>query len=121
GALKSALLKSYDDYYDTPYGGWGSEHKLIDADSLELAYLQSDSNRAALKAAAARRARTTLDKNLLLIDPVWGGVYQYSDSRDWRSPHFEKLMSYQADDLRLYAEAYARWQDPSYLHAAAAI
>jgi uncharacterized protein YyaL (SSP411 family) len=58
---------------------------------------------------------------MLLIDPVWGGVYQYSDARDWRSPHFEKLMSYQADDLRLYAEAYARWQDPRYLHAAAAI
>ncbi|MGO9934589.1 MAG: DUF255 domain-containing protein [Steroidobacteraceae bacterium] len=121
GALKSALLKSYDDYYDARHGGWGSEHKLIDADSLELAYIQSDSNRASLKAAAARRARTTLDKNLLLIDPVWGGVYQYSDSRDWRSPHFEKLMSYQADDLRLYSEAYARWQDPRYLDAANAL
>jgi uncharacterized protein YyaL (SSP411 family) len=60
----------------------------------------------------------TLDNNLLLIDPVWGGVYQYSDTLDWRSPHFEKLMSYQADDLRLYAEAYARWRDPRYLTAA---
>jgi uncharacterized protein len=42
-----------------------------------------------------------LNKNLLLIDPVWGGVYQYSDSPDWRSPHIEKLLSYPADDLHL--------------------
>jgi uncharacterized protein len=121
GALRSALLKSYDASYDRPYGGWGREHKLIDADSLELAYIQADSKRASRKSTATRRARTTLDRNLLLIDPVWGGVYQYSDARDWRSPHFEKLMSYQTDDLRLYAEAYARWQEPRYLHAADAI
>jgi uncharacterized protein YyaL (SSP411 family) len=121
GALRSALLKSYDGSYDTRHGGWGREHKLIDADSLELAYLYADSNRASRKATATRRARMTLDQNLLLIDPVWGGVYQYSDSRDWRTPHFEKLVSYQADDLRLYAEAYARWQDPRYLDAANAL
>ena len=121
GALRTALLKSYGASYDRDYGGWGREHKLIDADSLELAYIQADSNRASQKAVATRRARTTLDKNLLLIDPVWGGVYQYSDARDWRSPHFEKLMSYQADDLRLYAEAYARWREPRYLHAADSI
>ena len=28
---------------------------------------------------------------------VWGGVYQYSATADWKSPHFEKLISYQAD------------------------
>jgi uncharacterized protein YyaL (SSP411 family) len=121
GALRSALLRSYGGFYDTRYGGWGREHKLIDADSLELAYAQADSNRASLNVTATRRARLTLNKNLLLIDPVWGGVYQYSDSRDWRSPHFEKLLSYQADDLRLYAEGFARWQDPRYLEAANAL
>ena len=121
GAQRSVLLRSYDGFYDTRYGGWGREHKLIDADSLELAYAQADSNRASINVAATRRARLTLNKNLLLIDPVWGGVYQYSDSRDWRSPHFEKLLSYQADDLRLYAEGYGRWQDPRYLKAANAI
>ena len=69
-------------------------------------------------AMALQRARQTLDANLQLIDPVWGGVYQYSDEVDWQSPHFEKLMSFQADDLRLYSEAYERWHDPRYLAAA---
>jgi uncharacterized protein YyaL (SSP411 family) len=117
-ARRAALLKTYNELYDNENGGWGRIHKLVDADSLELAYLQADSHRAALRSIGTRRARRTLDNNLLLIDPVWGGVYQYSDAIDWRSPHFEKLMSYQADDLRLYAEAYARWRDPRYLVAA---
>jgi uncharacterized protein len=105
---KAALVKTYDGLYDVDHGGWGEIHKLIDADTLELAFSNDET----------RRARTTLDNNLQLIDPIWGGVYQYSDSIDWRSPHFEKLMSYQADDLRLYAEAYTRWHDARYLNAA---
>jgi uncharacterized protein len=115
---KTTLLKTYNELYDTRNGGWGRIHKLIDADTLELAFANADSSRSDLNADSTRRARTTLDNNLLLIDPVWGGVYQYSDALDWRSPHFEKLMSYQADDLRLYSEAYARWHDPRYLAAA---
>ena len=43
-----------------------------------------------------------------LIDPVWGGVYQYSTDGDWDHAHFEKIMSYQADDMRVYAQAYLR-------------
>ena len=66
-------------------------------------------------------ARLTLHNGLQLIDPVWGGVYQYSDQLDWRSPHFEKIMFYQAENLRLYSLAYARWEDPTYLEAMQAI
>ncbi len=118
---RDALLKTYNELYDKDNGGWGSEHKYIDADAMQLSFVHADSIKASLKSEGTRRARTTLDKNLLLIDPVWGGVYQYSDAIDWRSPHFEKLMSYQADDLRLYSEAYARWHDPRYLTAATAL
>ena len=54
----------------------------------------------------AAMARNTLDAATALIDPVWGGVYQYSDRRDWQSPHFEKIMSFQTQYVRLYAEGY---------------
>jgi uncharacterized protein len=115
---RASLRRSYDTLYDDRHGGWGQVHKLIDAESMELAFVDADSARARLKAAGERRGRQTLDNNLLLIDRVWGGVYQYSDAVNWRSPHFEKLMSYQADDLRLYSEAYSRWHDPRYITAA---
>jgi uncharacterized protein YyaL (SSP411 family) len=111
---RSAVLQTYHAIYDDQNGGWSDVHKFIDAAALELTYSESDTG----DMAALQRARQTLDANLHLIDPVWGGVYQYSDEVDWQSPHYEKLMAFQADDLRLYSEAYARWKDPRYLAAA---
>jgi uncharacterized protein YyaL (SSP411 family) len=65
-----------------------------------------------------RMARETLAAQLNLMDPAWGGVYQYSTDGDWQHPHFEKIMQMQAEDLRIYAEAYALWHDNTYLQAA---
>ena len=114
---REALQRSYDALYDAEHGGWGTIHKYLDAATIELAFAELDRG----EATAERHLRQTLDANLNLIDPVWGGVYQYSDAVDWRSPHYEKLIAFQADDLRLYAEAYARWHDPRYLEAATAL
>ena len=69
-------------------------------------------------AQAEHMARQTLTEQLHLLDPAWGGVYQYSMGGDWNSPHFEKIMQMQAENLRIYSLAYAQWGDPSYLHAA---
>jgi uncharacterized protein len=111
---RAAALQTYREIYDDQHGGWGDVHKFVDAAALELAYSEGDAG----DTEALHRARQTLDANLRLIDPVWGGVYQYSDQVDWQSPHYEKLMAFQADDLRLYSEAYARWHDPQHLAAA---
>ena len=115
-ALES-LMRTYVGLYDDEHAGWGTIHKFVDAPAMELAFELGDAG----DAKAIERARRTLDANLNLIDPVWGGVYQYSDAVDWDSPHFEKLLEFQADDLRLYSEAYARWGDPAYLKAAESI
>ena len=114
---RTKLQTQFDQAYDDDNGGWGSGLKYIDAPAMELLLTRTQSG----DRQAERRARQTFDANLNLIDPVWGGVYQYSDAVDWHSPHFEKIMSYQADDLRLYALAYARWGDPRYLAAAQAL
>lgn len=116
---RAALVKAYDGLYDSNHGGWGEEHKYLDAPTMEYTLALLEDEPAAARATA--RARQTLDANLALIDPVWGGVYQYSDAIDWSSPHFEKLLAFQADDLRLYSLAWARWQDPRYLDAARAL
>jgi uncharacterized protein len=114
-AQRAAFRKTYDEAYDTKYGGWGSGQKFLDAATLEYTLALILENR---DATAERRARQTFDANLSIMDPVWGGVFQYSATPDWRSPHYEKLISFQADDLLLYSEAYARWHDPRYLKAA---
>lgn len=113
----TALNESYEEAWDEENAGWGQPLKYIDADSLDLAMARAETG----DKTAEARARRTLDKGLALIDPVWGGVYQYSDKLDWSSPHFEKIMSFQAQDLRQYSQAYARWHDPKYRDAAAKI
>jgi uncharacterized protein YyaL (SSP411 family) len=45
-------------------------------------------------------------------------VFQYSEAGSWSKPHFEKIMSFQAQYLRQYSQAYALWKDPKYLAAA---
>jgi uncharacterized protein len=114
-ALREDLNKNFFNGYDTDQGSWGRDQKLLDWDSVEyamdLARLKNDTR-------AEHMARQTLSEQLHLLDPAWGGVYQYSTGGNWNSPHFEKIMQVQAENLRIYSLAYARWRDPLYLHAA---
>jgi uncharacterized protein len=116
-SLRTQLEKDYLAGYDAKQGSWGFDQKYLDVDSVELAI-----DRAAHgDARAASMAKQTLDAQLQLLDPVWGGVYQYSTDGVWTQPHFEKIMSVQAENLGTYAEAYAQFHEPKYLQAAEAI
>jgi uncharacterized protein len=115
-AERKALSATYFEAYDAQYGGWGRAQKFIDADSLDYALAHSKS-----APAQAAMARATLTAATALIDPVWGGVYQYSDERDWKSPHFEKIMSFQTQYVRLYAQGYRALGDAAFLEAARSI
>lgn len=107
-ALRSRLL----DAYDAKNLGWGTIHKFLDWNVIE--YCMSATPQDA-KDDLGRMARETLGAQRNLFDPVWGGVYQYSTDGDWKHPHYEKLLQFQAENLRIYSIAYARWGDPEYL------
>jgi len=102
------------DDYDQKNHGWGTVQKFLDWEVIEFCIAKTLAGDRDFE----RMARETLDAQLQLIDPVWGGVDQYSTDGDWQHPHFEKIMQFQAENLRIYAEAYALWQDPKYLEAA---
>lgn len=100
--------------FDTENGGWGTIHRFIDDDIMTWALTEArDGNEF-----AADMARKTLDGARKLLDPEWGGIYQYSDTADWSSPHYEKIISYQAIALRHYANAYALWKNSADLKSA---
>ncbi len=111
---RDSLVRAVDDAYDVANAGWGTGPKRLDASVIEWSFAAVDAG----NQLAMTKVRRTLDANRNLIDPVWGGVFQYSDEVDWKSPHFGKLLSDQADDLRLYSEAYSRWHRKSDLDAA---
>lgn len=60
----------------------------------------------------------TLDKMLKggIYDQVGGGFARYSTDIYWKVPHFEKMLYDNAQLLNLYAEAYAVYKKPDYLH-----
>ncbi len=114
---RSALGEAFRAAFDSEHGGWGDGHRFIPTDSMDLALTLA----AGGDKAAEAMVRKTLDGALALIDPVWGGIYQYSDAIDWSSPHTEKIMWYQAQALRQYALASKQLGEPRYLSAARAV
>jgi len=113
-ALLTRVETAYGKQYDTAASGWGFGHKYLDGDSVEYALrLAAGGN-----ADYAKRAGDTLHNATALIDPAWGGMYQYSVDGKWSEPHFEKLISIQATALREYSLGYAQTQNPEDLRAA---
>lgn len=114
-ALRQQLTKNYLGGYDAVHGSWGTDQKFLDWDSVEYSIVLARLNH---DAKAEHMARQTLTEQLHILDPAWGGVYQYSTDGDWKSPHFEKIMQMQAENLRAYSLGYAQFGDPAYVHAA---
>ena len=99
-ALQKSCARGSLKTHDFKLGGLDQEQKFLDRDAVEYALLlgpQGDSR-------AQKMVRQDLDGALALLDPVWGGAYQYSTDRDWKHPHFEKLLAIQADECVL-----SRW------------
>ena len=111
--LRTLLLEAYD----PKNFGWGSIHKFLDWNLIEYCMAAAARDDAS-EDVFERMARETLGAQRNLIDPVWGGVYQYSTDGDWVHPHYEKLVQFQAENLRIYAAAYARWNESEYLENA---
>ncbi|TKD06403.1 DUF255 domain-containing protein [Polyangium fumosum] len=91
-----------DRYFDREEGSWGDFQKSpLGANVLfELRRTAHGDD------LARRRAVFTLEKQRAILDPVWGGIYQYSAGSTWAEPHYEKLMPYQAANLEAYAAAH---------------
>ena len=114
GSLKETLIARHFSSHDQKLGGLITRTKYIDGDSLEYdllrAYQGEDRNRT--------MATRTLDNALQLIDPVWGGGYQYSTHSVWNMIHFEKIAGTQSNNLRLYSLGYQLIGDERYKKAA---
>lgn len=114
-------MDRYTFRYDRKLGAWSNIQKFLDADSVEYALAVAHSGEAQnglTPEQAHHMADQTLAAQVQLIDPVWGGVYQYSDSGDWKHPHYEKLMAFQSNNLRVYSLAAKQDHTPRDLKAA---
>ena len=116
-ALLTHIRTQFETQYDKASAGWGFGHKYLDSDSVEFAMRLA----ARGDAASAKQVADTLHQATALLDPVWGGMYQYSVGGRWSEPHFEKLVSIQAVALRQYSLAYAQTQNQEDFAAAQSV
>ncbi len=109
-----ALEQNHLDAYDSKKGGLKLGQKFLDAESVEWdLWLTQKGDQAAKK-----RVLQTLKAATKLIDPEFGGAYQYSTYGDWKHPHYEKIMLTQHKYLRTYSQACRQLKKDEYCQAA---
>ncbi len=102
GGAAAAALADLQRRYDPVWGGFGGAPKFPTPSNLRL-----------LEAFAAERSEAktmlgdTLDQMARggIFDQIGGGFHRYATDREWKVPHFEKMLY----DNAWLLESYARW------------
>lgn len=109
--IRRSVAAELEDWWDDNLGGWGFRQKAPIAMNVTW-----ELSRGTEKSRA--RVTAVMSAEIGMIDPVWGGMYQYSTDGDWKHPHYEKLMTVTAGALANYSDAYATTKDARFLDAA---
>ena len=114
--LRQDMLRFVAEHLDTVYGGFGSGDKY--PQPRLLAYLLE-----LHRATGDRRYLVAVEKSLdgilgALYDPVDGGFYRYAEGREWRRPHYEKLVHLNATLAAVLGEAHRMTGSARYREAA---
>lgn len=104
--------------FDTVNGGFRDAPKFFEPEAIQMAFaygfFENDPE-------LIKMGLDTLKKQVPLLDPVWGGFYRYAEQADWSQPHFEKMLTIQAKNLRNYVEAFQLTGDPHFKRIALAL
>jgi uncharacterized protein YyaL (SSP411 family) len=100
--VRATLRARFDAVLDDELGGYAFAQKFLDLAGAEwLLLLARDGD-----PVARERLLRWLDAERALLDPAFGGAYQYSHGGTWTNPHFEKVMPRQLADLAAYSQAF---------------
>jgi uncharacterized protein YyaL (SSP411 family) len=104
GALLAAFLRQTAAVSDVEMGGFGRAEKYPDIPRLQSLL---DLHQLNPGEDIAKFIDITLNRMLDgdLLDPVEGGVFRYTENRDWSAPHFEQMLYTQALLSRLLIRA----------------
>jgi uncharacterized protein len=114
--LRQDVLRFVADHLDTVYGGFGTGDKY--PQPRLLAYLLE-----LHRATGDRRYLFAVEKSLdgilgALYDRVDGGFFRFAEGRQWRQPHYEKLLHLNATLAAVFGEAHRVTGSPRYREAA---
>ncbi len=94
----TSLFEDIFSAYDVEYGGFGVAPKFPHPDVVDLLLQRYTYNTDNELAVAATNTLDRMTKGL--YDEAEGGVFRYSVTRDWREPHYEKMLETNAGFLR---------------------
>ena len=109
GVVKASKL------WDKTWGGnLGSQKFVMPSELnflLDYAILENDAD-------VQKHIKNTLDQVASggLQDHVGGGFFRYSTDRQWKTPHFEKMLYDNAQLLSIFSKAYRTFKEPEYKH-----
>jgi len=114
-AIRDFTRAQLDRFYDPVEGGWGKPQKYprwapVSA-GLFAATVANDPTR-------LTEVTRTLDGQISLIDPVDGGMFQYSLQGVWTAPHYEKLAEIQGPAMENLVDAFGATADVRYQRSA---
>ncbi|MBA2480767.1 MAG: thioredoxin domain-containing protein [Planctomycetes bacterium] len=121
GGAVSALAQDFD----AEHGGFGRGSKFPGCPTLTM--LARASTRPDIEPVVRDRARAMLRGTLDAMvsgginDHLGGGFHRYTVDRAWRVPHFEKMLSDQAQLTTVYTDVWRMTADDSYRRAALGI
>jgi len=110
-AINDKIIKECFANLDFRNGGYDQSQKYVPKEPFDLCFVHD-------RRSSRNWIQTSLENAQGLIDPVWGGVYQYSTDGDWNHLHFEKLLDRQGRYIEMYSKAYLRTPNPEFLASA---
>lgn len=93
-----AIFENIFSDYDVEFGGFGMDQKFPQPDAIDLLLRRYSKD---LDQELSGAVENTLDKMAQgLFDKEEGGVFRYSVRRDWKEPHYEKMLETNLGFLR---------------------
>lgn len=108
------------DAFDPEYAGFGKSQKFPHPDQIDLLLLHSVRSKD-----PASKAAAVLTLDAMIQNEIWdykkGGFYRYTTQRNWKKPHFEKMLEDNSKLLMVYLNGYTLTGDIRYLDTATTV
>ncbi len=105
------IVNSAIENLDATNGGFGDGQKFPAPGTVALLLLE---NHLKKNPKIENVLHLTLKNQQKLLDPFWGGFYRYATKPDWSHPHYEKMLSANAELLDNYINAFQATGEEGY-------
>ena len=113
------ILLSLEDNFDSSYGGFGLQPKFPSPEAIDLLFLEYQKTK--IKKYLDMALKSLDGMHEVIYDKIDLGFFRYSVTRDWKEPHYEKMLDTNAGLLRNYAAAFSITKDEKYRKTAIGI